>query len=676
MPVVKDKAPEEFVNSFTERFKTKKLLEIYDDEIKNIIKNMPDEDENGHDVDKQKELKKIIDKLLSNSDPREKYFKKRFPQTVQYIQDNVFHAADGLYYVLSYNKDRGFYPKEYDKTKITDMFISKFPPVIKKFFTIYNTIVNISIDHAKPRFYTEGDDEYLNLFNGYPFDAVKRSENIINKHKKNVTLFWSHIKENLTSSNEQIYDEVHNWITAMIGGKRKMKTALYFKGNKGTGKSILLFLLSAIVGEQNAINIQKANDILGNFNGHLAGKLLVSLDDTPLTFDQFCQLYAHLKTPITEKYNTYRDLFQKSIRLLNINSYIICSNHPMLKLEVNTGDERRYVQADVFPTLREKEYYATLWSLVEDKEFQYAFYWYCQDNYNPEYNEQKSVKTLPITNTAQDATQNSLTPTIEFIKYCVNEDTIFNEPVKPKKVYDLYKSWYTSNEKEKCRMKKYHAFCSELDTSFKEFIEFKTVRLNCEEKTNWLFFDKPKYYQEFQRKGFFSKYEDASQNVIEDPLVYYGNKVKELKEELAKVEQRYIEELTKKNEEIQEQRLIEALHKPYNKRINFSESNKIKPIVKKEKLKRSTIQKQSELQLSIPTLKNVAINNMCDILADNTLLLDTAEEVASDTAGLAESSRTEPVELCCDDKPEKTQKFKNSFTGCGHPVGFNIDFES
>ena len=584
-----------FKQAFCDTFSIKELLNIFDAEVETIIKNIAKQEkqelkkakENRTNIDSWKE---ISSKLLKLDDAREKFFTPYIPKTIQYIKDNILHSNDGNYYVISSNKETGLYPKEYKKEVIKDVYTDFFPPLVKKWFKSYHNVVNIAVDHLMPRRYSQNNQEYLNLFNGYPFDNIKRDDKIINSHQENIKTFLSHIESVLCSDNEIIYNEVKNWIYAFVGGKRKMKTALYLKGIKGAGKSILLNLISKCVGDINSINIQKATQILGEFNGHLAGKLFVYLDDTPLTYDQFSQLYGHLKVPITEAYNTYRDLFKTAISLKNISSYIICSNHPVLKLESSTGEERRFIICQVDSVLRSEEYFTKLWKIVENPDFQKAFYWWCQDNYDTEYNEQVSIKSLPKTETALEAIQASLSPVVEFIKSIIDDD-FFNEPQKPKDVHVAYTQWYEHQpqlDKKKC--KKYGAFCNELDTF--PFIEIKTCRRNGEEKTNWLFFDKQGCLLEFKKRGYFSKYEDISNNEV-DALLYYENRKQQLLKELAEVEEQLKVEVAKRNNDTEIDELMKQ-ESIFKKRIDFSKLNQqeeiiaevLKPIKKIKKIKK------------------------------------------------------------------------------------------
>ena len=648
-----------FKQTFCDSFSITDLLRIYDEEVEHIQTNIGKQER--RQLKKAKESrenvaswKETCSRLLKQEDARDKHFTPYIPKTIAYIKDNIMHSNDGNYYVISYNKDSGLYPKELDTQKVKNVYVNYFPPLVKKWFLIYHITVTISVDHMKPRRYNESNQEYLNLFNGYPFDKFERDQTIIDSQTQNIEIFLKHIREVLCSNNEAIYNEVILWIYALVGGKRKMKTALYFKGIKGAGKSILLFVISTMLGKQNSINIQTASQILGDFNGHLAGKLFVYLDDTPLTFDEFSRLYAHLKVPITESYNTYRDLFKTAISLLNISSFIICSNHPCLKLEASTGEERRYVISQVCNILRDERYFIMLWGIAENINFQKAFYWHCQDNYDADYNEQVSVKKLPKTETALEAIQASLTPVMEFIKTML-EDEIFDKPMKPKDVYTAYTAWYIhQNQLDRKRCKKYDAFRSEM-TSF-PFITIHKERMEGEEKTNWLRFDRNGCILDFNKRGFFSKFDDLSSNSI-DPLLYYENRKQELLLELERIEAQLKLEIQKRNEDEECIRMLnEGKDDKWRKRIiDPSKTIIIKPSLPKPKAFRKVKKIRKPPQYTeITESMNINPTLTSQAIVD---IFHTPQEVTQH-GELQEESPTSPPPSSKD----KTHKYWDTFT--------------
>ena len=519
---------ENYVNTFTTMFSVDELRRIYDEE-KQI----------GY-------FEVVAEGLQKKKDVREDDFVSVIPRTIEYIKNHIFHGEDGDYYVMSYNDDAGYFPKQLKKELFKDLMLSYFPPLVKKWWGCYARIFHISVDATKGRIYNEGNVHYLNIFNGFPDDHIERNPDVIKKYKNEVNFFWSHIKENLCGNNEQIFQETKNWLCALVGGRRKMRTALYFKGQMGTGRGVLIELITKILGDKNCCRIQHIDQVLGQFNGHLAGKLFVYFDDVKMNYEQFSSLYEALKVPITESKNTYRDLFKTAVLLNNLNSWFLVGNHDLFKLEASAGKCRRVVSCDVSSVMRNSEYYAKLHSLKDNVDFRRAFLWYCQDNYDKNYNEQISIKSLPLTTSSIDAVQHSITPIIEFFKQSMLTecDTSFNEPCLPQKLYTKYCHFYNTSENayDKKRILKKHFFLAEIKKI--SFLEVKECRNNGSHKTNWVIFNRKKALTTYITRGYITKddlvehnIEDKDLGVTEDDILAEDEaRLKALKEEVEALE--------------------------------------------------------------------------------------------------------------------------------------------
>ena len=493
-----------FKNEFATCFSVEKLEGIFDNEVE----LNPNFEAFSCQIEKKKNL-------------REKDFQQLIPKSIKYVKENMFHSADGDYYVLSYSKERGYFPKQYSKVDIADTYTKYFPHLIKKWWSTHSKLHYITINIKEKRIFTDDTGtNYLNLFNGFPDDNVKRNPEIMKQQADNIKFFWKHVNDNLCTNSKPIYDEFRNWSFALLGGRRKMKTALYIKGIMGVGKSVVPSFYKKIVGHQNYFLVQKPEQILGNFNGHLAGKLLVFIDDLSLDTHQFATLYENLKVPITETNNTYRALFKDAITLENISSFIIASNRDILKIEAQAGKDRRMVCCDTNTVLPPQNHFDKLWDLIDNSEdFRRAFLWDCQDNYDPNYNEQKSIKTLPMTKAGIHTVQYSITPKIEFFrqKVLTENETIFNRPIKPQDMYYNYCKFYSRNAKwDIKKLTPARIWKDELKAEV--FLEQKSnYRMNGQAQTNWIFPNREKCLAEYIRRGFITE-----DDLIENGLVDVG----------------------------------------------------------------------------------------------------------------------------------------------------------
>lgn len=497
---------EAFKNSFTTLFSVEKLKQIY-----TIEKNVHDAKNNDPDTN----FDKLIEKLVKKVDVDEERIRRVIPKSLQYMEDNIMHANSGEFYVLSYSKSAGYYPKEYNKETFKSVYSNYFPTIIRKWVeTVQCKNYEIVVEQNQPRIYKENGMNYLNMFNGYPDDNVERNEEVMKAQLKNIQKMMDHIKNVLCSGNEMIFNEMKNWIFTLIGGRRKLTTAIYLNGPMGIGKGVVGELIMKIIGSQNCFRVQHASQLMGSFNGHLAGKLFVYIDDLPLTHQEFCSLYNVLKVVITEPSNTYRDLFKRAITLNNLNSVWMNGNADMVKLDgINSGKDRRLLMADTEKELKPDSYFTMLRGFISDSEFRQAFLWYCQDNYDPDWNEQVNIKKLPMTSTANNMILRSLPPIVEYLKSILDQDN-FEGQRKPKDEYISFCEWYASNPTlDVKRTPKPHQFMSDL-LRFNTAISQKSERFHGTKNipipnnaTMYITINRKALISDFKKKGYFSTFD-------------------------------------------------------------------------------------------------------------------------------------------------------------------------
>ena len=534
---------ESYRSRFTTMFSNDTLRKIYDEEILTVP--------NWELISKM---------LLKEQDAKDEQFTQYIPKSCAYVKQNIFRTSGGEFYLSSWD-GKSFYAKEYTKEILVNTYINFFPQILKKWFSVYSKVYFITCNQKKPRVFEEGGVAYLNLFSGFPLDGVERDKEIIKKNMEHLEKFWVHIKAVLCNNNLPVFQYFQKWIRALVGGKRKMKTAPYMKGTMGAGKGVLLNLITNILGPQNIFRVQNANEILGNFNGHLASKLFVYIDDVKLNDQQFRDLYQVLKVYITEPTNSYRDLFKKSVNLANLLSLFLISNHDILKLEASAGEERRIFFLDIATLLKDKAYYDYLYELIDNIAFQKAFLWECEDKYDPLFNEGAEIKLLPQTDSYISSAQHSITPVISFFKsLCEEKEKDFNEPRRPKELYQLYVDFYMDSSKQydKKRVQGFTHFSDEIKKY--GFVKFKTnMRYKGSDPTTYILLNKDKCVGEYKKRGFLSDIEIEDLNIKpktkHDLLLQESQRMKELQKDMREAQEAFLKlskEIMEENRKVQE----------------------------------------------------------------------------------------------------------------------------
>ena len=494
----------DFMKMFKHSFNLEILVDLADDE---------------EITTKQKWIQKQKKKLKElGIDSKEVHLKKRrdyekaYPKTIEYLTNNIFLSDQGTYYINAINEDGIVMPKEIQDQAL-NKFKAKFPNDIKTYFEKHCLkVYHIVVSPTEPRIFEKKGINYLNLFQGYKFDNKERNEKICLKMKDSVDFIWHHIYKMWCNSNEKYYNEIKNWICALIAGKRKMRTAIYLKGKMGIGKGKIVDFLSSIIGHLNCLILNTEHTFTTQFNGQLAGKTLVNLNEIVSTHDEFISLYNRLKPWITDDYMSYRDLYSKPIVLKNLCSFILTGNHDMFKIENNSGNDRRFIIVDSCDELQSNEYYTKLDIAVKNENVQEAFYWDCVDKYDPNYNEQISIKSLPITQTKQNMILKTLSSVTQFLKSRMEDADFFNTPYKKSTLYAEYITWHKARM---CNFKNrspysLHDFCSNLLDEYKDVIQMKQVRINKIPTKDCFIIDGKKLYAYMKKKGYISKFDDIA----------------------------------------------------------------------------------------------------------------------------------------------------------------------
>lgn len=118
------------------------------------------------------------------------------------------------------------------------------------------------------------DYKILNKFEGFYMAKYKATKpGVYNK-------MIHHIKNIICAGDEIIYNYVMGWLAWLIQKPDiKHETALLIHGIEGAGKNIFVEIVKRILGETICFDTYDINDIIGQFNANLSGKLLVVGDE-------------------------------------------------------------------------------------------------------------------------------------------------------------------------------------------------------------------------------------------------------------------------------------------------------------------------------------------------------------------------------------------------------------
>lgn len=136
---------------------------------------------------------------------------------------------------------------------------------------------------------------------------------------------FHHIRSRWCNDNLDQYNYVLDFMAHCIQFPwRKMKACLVLQSMERSGKGMIIQLLKEIIGSEYFFQPSSSNDVLGNFNGGLKGKLIVFLDEMVWGGDK--EKAGTFKKLITEGEMTINEKYEPLITTKNISNLFIASN--------------------------------------------------------------------------------------------------------------------------------------------------------------------------------------------------------------------------------------------------------------------------------------------------------------------------------------------------------------
>ena len=320
------------------------------------------------------------------------------------------------YFYWNVNQNRFIYDiwterllgNEKSQKELTNYFRDKLPKHILTFIPNY---YNVFIRPNENKFYFNIAPN-VSAFNTTPFNSFS------DEAKSGVQIFWNHLKKVWCNDNEQVFEYNKNWIINTVLCK-KNGTVLLNISKHGTGKSTLSDFLVKKVFSLNASAQATPNNVFGLFNDILMNKCLIVFDEyeMPQSKAQRTKIFNMFKSYITNDIVAIKRLRCDDINYPNCLNFIIHSNSDISEALPFPNTERRFLANDISDEYVENSDYFTNINkvLYETENIGEAFYAYCRENYNKDYNMYEELKKFETHTGSQIRAQN-LHPVFKYIK--------------------------------------------------------------------------------------------------------------------------------------------------------------------------------------------------------------------------------------------------------------------
>jgi len=264
------------------------------------------------------------------------------------------------------------------------------------------------------------DIDTLNLF--YKYEAIEVTD--IDDDAIDTILY--HIRHILANNNEEIYNYILNWLSFIIQRSEKPETVLLQIGIPGIGKTVFWeWFADRIIGMNNSFIAATLSDITGRFNGHVANKRFLLVNECKGTSKHD---HEYLKTLITDSYVRLERKGQDLVQINSSHCIVITSNHR----DHHFIDEhdRRFLAIECSKEKRDITYFSNLISVLDRSNDIFYTYLLKRDisNFNP--------SILPVTSIKQDMIEINIHPVKQFLS-----EYIWNDWLSANQVYSVYKEW-------------------------------------------------------------------------------------------------------------------------------------------------------------------------------------------------------------------------------------------
>lgn len=180
----------------------------------------------------------------------------------------------------------------------------------------------------------------FNLFRGWMIDP----------QPGDCSKFLWHVEHIVCGGDRQKFEWLVSWCADLVKFPQfKKGTVLVLRGKKGCGKTTLLLALMGLLHPANRIMLDKPDQLVGRFNGHIASSVLIGSEEAFFAGDK--RVDGALKNLIT---STEVAVERKGVNIFMVENHVhivMCTNEDWAVPA--TEDERRYFVLDVADTYAE-----------------------------------------------------------------------------------------------------------------------------------------------------------------------------------------------------------------------------------------------------------------------------------------------------------------------------------
>ena len=227
------------------------------------------------------------------------------------------------------------------------------------------------------KFYTKNSKEF-SLWRGWAYNPLKDDEaydkELVNTWKHHIKNVWcTRRNENGGLERGNVDKRMYRYLKGLFSFYVQHPGSLsgnilLITGSQGCGKNYVTDQLCALMGDHADPNMSDIEQITKQFNGALAGRHLIILNEISEDTAECQKTMNKLKAYSTQKTVGIRDLYQSYRIGENVANFIIISNHHV-PIMIEQGDRRIVAIETNDMFTNNKKYFKELWDATKDPRF-------------------------------------------------------------------------------------------------------------------------------------------------------------------------------------------------------------------------------------------------------------------------------------------------------------------
>lgn len=260
--------------------------------------------------------------------------------------------------------------------------------------------------------FNDPNPNVFNFFHGYKHKPVDGESYNVGDYNALTRDWFDFLFNVICSSRQDIFDYIENWISFIVRHPgQKTQTALVLKGMQRIGKGTFSEMLCRIFDGYVNENITNMDELVGNFNTAIEGKVLCFCNELKNVGDERVANFDALKSVITDYPIRYNEKGVPRRDGENVVNLVFMSNNAfILKLDVDDG---RYVVLNVNPAKRgDQDYWTKIHKMIDNDGVIRCLMWHYLNEFDDSFN----LRKIPNTEERKDMINSSKSDIVEMIE--------------------------------------------------------------------------------------------------------------------------------------------------------------------------------------------------------------------------------------------------------------------